>query len=87
MLHYRLHHDPTSSHQPLARLVRRMVRGPVLDVTDVACHIGTLPYGRGSDTMRQVRDVSDEWRLAGEVMAAPHYAVIRGLYTRSGTRQ
>ena len=85
MLHYRLHHDPTSSHQQLARLVRRMARGPVLDVTAVACNIGPLPYGRGSDTSRQVRDVSDEWRLAQDVMAARHYPVMRDLYTRTGT--
>lgn len=32
MLHYRLHRDPRSSHQQILRLVRRLGRGPILDV-------------------------------------------------------
>lgn len=32
MAHYRLHHDPKSSHQQIARLTRRLGQSPVLDV-------------------------------------------------------
>ncbi len=32
MLHYRLHRDPRSSHQQILRAVRRLGRGPILDV-------------------------------------------------------
>ena len=74
MLHYRLHRDPTSSHQQLARLVRRLAQGPVLDVTVVPRDIGPLPYGRGAD----------EWRLARDVMGARRYPVIRGASVRTG---
>ena len=32
MLHYRPHRDPRSSHQQIFRAVRRLGRGPILDV-------------------------------------------------------
>ena len=32
MLHYRLHHDPKSSHQQIVALIRRLNRYPILDV-------------------------------------------------------
>lgn len=42
MLHYRLHHDPKSSHQQIAALVRRLRRSPVLDVGAAQGFLGQL---------------------------------------------
>lgn len=42
MLHYRLHHDPRSSHQRISSLVRRWKRGPVLDVGAAQGFLGQL---------------------------------------------
>lgn len=42
MLHYRLHHDPKSSHQQIAQLLRRWGRSPVLDVGAAQGFLGQL---------------------------------------------
>jgi 2-polyprenyl-3-methyl-5-hydroxy-6-metoxy-1,4-benzoquinol methylase len=42
MLHYRLHRDPRSSHQQIARLVRRLRRDPILDVGAAQGILGRL---------------------------------------------
>jgi 2-polyprenyl-3-methyl-5-hydroxy-6-metoxy-1,4-benzoquinol methylase len=41
-LHYALHSDPQSSHQQIARLVRRIGRAPVLDVGAAQGFLGQL---------------------------------------------
>jgi hypothetical protein len=47
MPHYRLHRDPGSSHQQIARQVRRLARGPVLDVGAAQGFLGQLLNGSG----------------------------------------
>jgi 2-polyprenyl-3-methyl-5-hydroxy-6-metoxy-1,4-benzoquinol methylase len=47
MLHYRLHHDPKSSHQQITRLVRRIGRSPVLDVGAAQGFLGQLTQDSG----------------------------------------
>lgn len=42
MGHYRLHHDPKSSHQRIASLVRKAKRSPVLDVGAAQGFLGQL---------------------------------------------
>lgn len=42
MLHYRLHHDPKSSHQQIAALIRRIGRDPILDVGAAQGLLGQL---------------------------------------------
>lgn len=42
VLHYRLHHDPKSSHQQIAQLIRRIGRGPILDVGAAQGLLGQL---------------------------------------------
>jgi len=42
MLHYRLHHDPKSSHQQIAALVKRLGRRPILDVGAAQGFLGQL---------------------------------------------
>ena len=42
VLHYRLHRDPGSSHQQIARLVQRLGPGPVLDVGAAQGILGQL---------------------------------------------
>ena len=46
-IHYRLHRDPKSSHQRIARLVRRLGRSPVLDVGAAQGVLGQLVGGAG----------------------------------------
>jgi len=46
--HYRLHRDPRSSHQQIARLVRRLGRGPVLDVGAAQGMLGQLLRDAGA---------------------------------------
>jgi SAM-dependent methyltransferase len=46
-LHYRLHRDPKSSHQQIARLVRRLHASPVLDVGAAQGILGQLTGGEG----------------------------------------
>lgn len=45
MLHYRLHHDPRSSHQQILQLVRRLGRAPILDVGAAQGFLGQLLAG------------------------------------------
>jgi 2-polyprenyl-3-methyl-5-hydroxy-6-metoxy-1,4-benzoquinol methylase len=45
MIHYRLHHDPRSSHQQIAALVRQLRVGPVLDVGAAQGMLGQLLQG------------------------------------------
>lgn len=45
--HYALHSDPQSSHQQIAQLVRRIGRGPVLDVGAAQGTLGQLLGGSG----------------------------------------
>ena len=47
MLHYRLHSDPSSSHQQLARLIRHHGQGPILDVGAAQGFLGQLLQGSG----------------------------------------
>src|SRR4028118_137176 len=47
MLHYRLHHDPKSSHQQISQYVRRLNRGPVLDVGAAQGFLGQLLQDSG----------------------------------------
>lgn len=42
MHHYRLHHDPLSSHQQIASYVRQLKRGPILDVGSAQGMFGQL---------------------------------------------
>lgn len=72
MHHYRLHQDPRSSHQQIARLVREMNRSPVLDVGAAQGIMGLLlrdsglvmdaiePHPQWADAARaHYRDVFD----------------------------
>jgi 2-polyprenyl-3-methyl-5-hydroxy-6-metoxy-1,4-benzoquinol methylase len=45
--HYRAHRDPKSSHQQIARLARRLARGPVLDVGAAQGMLGQVLAGSG----------------------------------------
>lgn len=45
MLHYRQHDDPYSSHQQIANLIRRLGRGPILDVGAAQGFIGQIFHG------------------------------------------
>lgn len=45
MLHYRLHHDPKSSHQQISSFVRRAGRAPILDVGAAQGFLGQLLQG------------------------------------------
>jgi 2-polyprenyl-3-methyl-5-hydroxy-6-metoxy-1,4-benzoquinol methylase len=47
MPHYRLHRDPRSSHQQIAKRLRELGRGPVLDVGAAQGMLGELLTGSG----------------------------------------
>ncbi len=47
MLHYRLHADPKSSHQQIAHVIRRLGRGPILDVGAAQGFLGQILQGSG----------------------------------------
>jgi len=47
MIHYRAHHGRSSSHQQIARLVREMNVGPILDVGSAQGTLGQLLAGSG----------------------------------------
>ncbi len=47
MLHYRLHKDPTSSHQQIAQIIRRVGQSPILDVGAAQGFLGQLLEGSG----------------------------------------
>ena len=67
MSHYRLHRDPWSSHQQIARLVRRLGRAPILDVGAAQGMLGQLL--RGSGLAIDAVEPNSAW--AG--LAGPHY--------------
>jgi 2-polyprenyl-3-methyl-5-hydroxy-6-metoxy-1,4-benzoquinol methylase len=67
MIHYRLHHDPRSSHQQIARLVRDLNRGPVLDVGAAQGMLGQLLSGCGMEI--DAVEPNPQWAEA----ARPHY--------------
>ena len=46
-IHYRVHRDPRSSHQQIARLVRTLRRSPILDVGAAQGTLGQLVGGEG----------------------------------------
>ncbi|HEX9373332.1 MAG TPA: methyltransferase domain-containing protein [Roseiflexaceae bacterium] len=46
-MHYALHSDPQSSHQQIARLVRRIGRAPILDVGAAQGFLGQMLRGDG----------------------------------------
>ncbi|RYG63538.1 class I SAM-dependent methyltransferase, partial [bacterium] len=47
MLHYRLHHDPKSSHQQISTYVRNAKREPILDVGTAQGFLGQLVQQTG----------------------------------------
>jgi 2-polyprenyl-3-methyl-5-hydroxy-6-metoxy-1,4-benzoquinol methylase len=47
MPEYRLHHHPATSHQQIAALIRRLQRGPILDVGAAGGFLGQLLQGSG----------------------------------------
>jgi len=49
VLHYRLHRDPKSSHQQIARLVQRLGHGPTLDVGAAQGILGRLLRETGAE--------------------------------------
>ncbi len=59
MLHYRLHHDPKSSHQRISSLVRRWKKSPVLDVGAAQGFLGQLL--RGTDLEIDGVEPHPEW--------------------------
>ena len=59
MLHYRLHHDPKSSHQRIYNLVRRLKRNPILDVGAAQGFLGQLL--QGSDLEIDAIEPNAEW--------------------------
>ncbi len=69
-IHYRLHRDPKSSHQQLARLVRRLGASPVLDVGAAQGVLGQLVAGCGL-TIDAV-----EPNPAWAERARPHYRAV-----------
>ena len=67
MIHYRLHSDPKSSHQQIARLIRRRGSAPVLDVGAAQGILGQLVAGSGLTI--DGLEPSPEWAE----QAAPYY--------------
>jgi 2-polyprenyl-3-methyl-5-hydroxy-6-metoxy-1,4-benzoquinol methylase len=71
MHHYRLHHDPLSSHQQIAALVREMKRSPVLDVGSAQGMLGQLLQGSGLEV--DAVEPNPEWAES----ARPFYRQIQ----------
>jgi hypothetical protein len=65
--HYRLHNDPRSSHQQIARLLRQWRSGPILDVGAAQGMLGRLLVGL--DTPIDAVEPNQTWAAA----AAPFY--------------
>lgn len=61
MLHYRLHRDPRSSHQQIARQVRRLGRGPILDVGAAQGILGQLLAEAGVALERDAVEPNPTW--------------------------
>jgi 2-polyprenyl-3-methyl-5-hydroxy-6-metoxy-1,4-benzoquinol methylase len=81
MPHYRVHHDPRSSHQQISRLVRELRLSPVLDVGAAQGMLGELVKDAGltldgvelnpewADLARQGGNYRNVW--SGTIEAAP----------------
>src|SRR3954454_24110128 len=66
-IHYRVHHDPKSSHQQISGLVRELRRSPVLDV---GCAQGMLSHLlKGSGLTLDGVEYNPDWAE----MAKPSY--------------
>jgi 2-polyprenyl-3-methyl-5-hydroxy-6-metoxy-1,4-benzoquinol methylase len=72
--HYRVHHDPKSSHQQISSLVRGLRLSPVLDVGCAQGMLGHLVAGGGL-TLDGV-EANAEWAA----MARPHYRNVWASY-------
>ncbi len=59
MLHYRQHDDPSSSHQQIANLIRRIKRGPILDVGAAQGFLGQIFHG--SDFVIDAVEANPVW--------------------------
>ncbi len=66
-IHYRLHRDPKSSHQQIARLVRRLGASPTLDVGAAQGVLGQLVGGGG--LILDAVEPNPDWAER----ARPHY--------------
>lgn len=64
MFHYRLHRDPKSSHQQIARIVRRLQREPILDVGAAQGILAQLIQGTAL-TIDAI-EVNAEWAQAAQ---------------------
>ncbi len=67
MPHYRLHRDPWSSHQQIAKRLRKIARNPVLDVGAAQGMLGELLTGSG--VVMDAVELNPEWAAA----CKPHY--------------
>lgn len=72
MLHYRLHRDPRSSHQQIARQVRRLGRGPILDVGAAQGILGQLLAEAGVALERDAVEPNPAWAEH----ARPYYRAV-----------
>ena len=69
MLHYRLHRDPRSSHQQILKLVRRLGRGPILDVGAAQGMLGQLLHESGGEVEIDAIEPNPAWAE----LARPYY--------------
>jgi 2-polyprenyl-3-methyl-5-hydroxy-6-metoxy-1,4-benzoquinol methylase len=72
MPHYRLHRDPRSSHQQIARLVRRLGQSPLLDVGAAQGMLAQLLHERGGDVALDAVEPNPDWAA----QARPFYRQI-----------
>ena len=70
-MRYELHRHPRSSHQQIAGILRRLGRGPILDVGAAQGHLGRLPEGQG----REIDAIEPDPYWAE--LAREHYADVR----------
>ncbi|HVT89300.1 MAG TPA: class I SAM-dependent methyltransferase [Tepidisphaeraceae bacterium] len=71
MHHYKLKQDPLSSHQQIAKLVRQMKRGPVLDVGSAQGMLGQLL--QGSNLQLDGVEPNPEWAAAAKPLYRQMY--------------
>ncbi len=69
MLHYRPHRDPRSSHQQILKLVRRLGRGPILDVGAAQGMLGQLLRDAGETFDLDAIEPNPAWAE----LARPYY--------------
>lgn len=72
MLHYRLHRDPRSSHQQILRTVRRLGRGPILDVGAAQGMLGQQLREAGEQVTIDGVELNPDWAA----LARPFYRQI-----------